>query len=397
MQKIQEKQPSANCLKGVNRVAVFRALQLGDLLCAVPALRALRTALPESRITLVGLPWAQEFVHRYHKYVDEFLEFPGFPGLPEREVDRDGFPRFIGAAQLAKFDLAIQMHGSGAIVNTLMALLGAKENAGYFATGDYCPNPQTFIPYPDQGNEVRRHLRLVNHLGAPYCGEELEFPLSHHDFKELANLPGANCLVPGEYVCIHPGARFFTRRWPAEDFAVTADSLAAQGWQVVITGSASERPLAESVAALMKSSVLNLAGETTFGSAAALVAGARLVITNDTGMSHLAAAVRTPSVVVVLSSNAEQWAPLDRQRHRVVLSSVSCRPCEHRICPIGFPCAHQIKPDIVLSAVDQLLTSHPSQTSMTYKVAPMKLSLPESAFEIGAEVGGEQLLAGEAS
>ncbi|HEX5442817.1 MAG TPA: glycosyltransferase family 9 protein [Pirellulales bacterium] len=336
------------------RVAVLRALQLGDLLCAVPALRALRGALPKARITLIGLAWAREFAERFNRYVDDFLELPGFPGLPEREFDSAAFLDFLAAAHKRRFDLAIQLHGSGSFVNPLTAMLGARHNAGYFVPGDYCPDPQRFLPYPNHLPEVRRHLALMEFLGAPPLGEELDFPVREADRDALAELGDARRLRRGEYVCIHPGARYLSRRWGAERFAAVADRLDAMGLQVVITGSRSEAELADAVATAMRRPSINLAGRTTLGSLAALLDNARLVVSNDTGISHVATGVHVPSIVVVTGSDPKRWAPLDRRRHRIISHRVDCQPCEHVICPIGHPCATELSPERVFEAAREL-------------------------------------------
>ncbi len=303
------------------RVAVLRALQLGDMLCAVPALRALRTALPESEITLVGLPWARALVDRFSAYVDSFLEFPGFPGMPEIPAQIARVPAFLTTAQACRFDLAIQMHGSGQISNPVLMLLGARLNAGFFLPGQYCPDPGRFLAFPEEEHEIWRLLRLLEFLGIANQGDELEFPLVDADREELAQQPEAAALAPGGYACIHPGARALYRRWPAERFAAVADTLSATGLRIVLTGSAEEQPITRAVAGTMHAPAINMAGRTSLGALGALLAGAALLVSNDTGLSHLAAALRTPSVILAPESQVMRWAPLDWSRHHVIAAT----------------------------------------------------------------------------
>lgn len=337
------------------RIAVLRALQLGDLLCAVPALRALRAALPEAQITLICLPWGRDFADRFSQYIDDFLEFPGFPGLPEREFAVERFPQFLSQAHAARFDLAIQMHGSGDFVNPLIALLGARLTAGYYVSGEWRPDADRFMAYPDDKPEVGRHLALMAFLGAPARGDWLEFPLHDKDYEELETVETARPLTPGQFVCIHPGARYQSRRWGAERYAVVADQLARRGFEVVITGSNAEAALARELCEAMTEPSINLAGRTTLGALAALLSRARLLISNDTGVSHVAAGLGLRSVVVVTGSDPHRWAPLDADLHRIVSHRVDCQPCEHVICPIGHPCATELTPERVLAVVEALL------------------------------------------
>ncbi len=316
------------------RVVILRALQLGDLLCALPAWRALRRALPQAHITLVGLPWAAGFVERFNAYLDSFIEFPGVPAFPEQPARLHLFPAFLAEVQQWEYDLALQMQGSGLVSNTLVSLFGARESAGFFPAGFYpgghCPDPDRYLQYPEGEPEIRRLLRLVEFLGFPSQGEALEFPLHREDWHSLnAALDEAGRRLPaGGYAVLHPGARSPERRWPVERFAAVGDGLARQGLQVVVTGSAAEAALAAELAARMQAPALNLAGRTDLGALAALLGEARLLVSNDTGLSHLAAALRIPSLVLFCASDPKRWAPLDQDRHRPVLNALQVSAAE---------------------------------------------------------------------
>lgn len=299
------------------RVVVLRALPgLGDLLCTVPALRALRAALPGAHLAVIGLPAAGLLGERFGHLVDEVLPFPGFPGLPEAPLDSARTVGFLEAAQRRRFDLALQLQGDGRVTNLLVALLGARLSAGFHPAGGWVPDRERYLPYPQRAREVRRPLALLAHLGVPAAGEGLELPLRDDDAAQAA--AALDGVEPGTYAVLHPGATEPARRWPPARFAAVADALTERGLVPVVTGTPAEREVVDAVRAAMRTPAVDLAGRTTLGALAAVVRDARLVVTNDTGMSHLAAAVRAPSVVVFLASDPARWAPLDAARHRAL-------------------------------------------------------------------------------
>lgn len=325
------------------KIAVFRALQLGDMLCAVPALRALHAEYPAARITLIGLPWARGFAARFRRYLHDFIEFPGFPGLPEQAPDAAALPGFLRACAAARFDLLVQMHGSGEITNPLAALMGARHTAGFYRAGGDCPDLERYVEWRDEEHEVLRYLRLMERLGVAPRGRALEFPLHPADWEEWSRLG----LSAGSYAVVHAGAQLPSRRWPAERFAQVADALAGQGLRVVLTGISAEAAIAENVRRRMKGPAQDLTGRTSLGGLAALVARARLVLANDTGISHIAAALGAPSVIVASGSDPRRWAPLERRLHRVLWHATECRPCGYAACPIGHPCALGVSAEAV--------------------------------------------------
>jgi ADP-heptose:LPS heptosyltransferase len=252
---------------------VLRALGLGDLLVAVPALRGLRRALPGHRI-LLAAPASLTPLAVLTGAVDELLPTAGLDDpLPVRAPA-----------------LAVNLHGRGP---QSTALLAATRPGLLWTHGGSGPR------WNEQRHEVRRWCDLVGAYGVPADPADLRLAL-----------PGAPSPAPGAVV-VHPGAAYPSRRWPVERFARVAAGLAADGERVVVTGGPAERDLAAAVAGaagLPASAVV--AGDTDLASLAALVASARLVVCGDTGVGHLATAYRTPSVLLFGPVTPARWGPL---------------------------------------------------------------------------------------
>lgn len=299
-------------LQDVQRITILRALKLGDLLCTVPAFRALRLAFPAAHITLAGLPWAAAFQERFPHYIDELAVFPGYPGLPEQEPDEQAFKAFMQRRQQANDDLVLQMHGNGSIVNDIVTQWNARYTAGFVPIGEAPPTP-LFTTYPEDVHEIHRHLQLLEHIGIPSTQTMLEFPLTSADrraFEALA-LPVGDY----EYICIHPGASVPERRWPTAYFAAMADYLASQGWKIILTGTAQEKALTAEVKGYMRFPAIDLAGGTSLGCMAQLIRNCRALVCNCTGVSHIAAATATPSLVISMDGEPHRWAPLHHYLH----------------------------------------------------------------------------------
>ena len=195
-------------------------------------------------------------------------------------------------------------------------------------------------------------IALTDFLGLPRAGDRLEFPLDDDERAEALDLLEHHHVTPGRFVCVHPGARLYTRRWPPEYFAVVAQEIAQRGFRVVLTGSSEEALLTRRVArALPPGAVVDLAGHTRLGIFAAMLAQARLLVSNDTGVSHVAAALGVPSIVVSCGADPRRFAPLDHALHEVLHHPVACRPCSFVHCPVGHACARKLTPDRVIARV----------------------------------------------
>jgi ADP-heptose:LPS heptosyltransferase len=261
------------------------------------------------------MPWAAGFVERFSKYFDRFIHFPGYPGLPEQPFDEQQFEQFLVTVRSQHFDLLLQMQGNGTIVNPLMFQLGANYVAGYYNDESFVDSP-LFMPYPEGEPELRRHLLLMQHLGIPGENEHLEFPLTKKDKKEFDNL-----LMPVQqqhYICLHPGSRGFWRQWPPQFFATIGDYCIEQGFSVVVTGTNEEIEITREVIKCMHHVPIDLTGKTSLGALAFLIKNSFMLISNCTGVSHIADALDTPSVIISMDREPERWSPLNKKLHRVI-------------------------------------------------------------------------------
>ena len=331
----------------IRKIAVFRALYLGDMLLAVPALRALRQHFPHAEITLIGLPWAASFVERYANYLDRFVEFAGYPGLREVDPCPERVQAFLQAQRAYEYDLAIQMHGSGLYSNAFVAELQAGMTVGYVPDqpGESGAKLTLCAPYPTERHEIYRNLGLVHLLGCRRLDPSLEFPLRAGDFREIEHILAALPRDNTPWIGLHVGAKYPARRWSPASFAELADALAHDlHASILLTGSAHERSIVQEVAARMTSRPLNLAGQTSLGGLAALLSQLDLFISNDTGPAHLAYGLDTPSITLFGPTDYQRWRPLAPHRHISLRAPVACSPCAYQVCPIDHRCLHRIKP-----------------------------------------------------
>ncbi len=361
----------------MKRIAVFRALQLGDLLVAVPAFRALRQHFPNAEITLIGLPWAASFVQRFSRYIDRFVEFVGYPGINEVAYDAQRTMRFLAEQRAYRYDIVVQMHGSGRTSNPFVLALGATCSVGYYE--NVAAGLTIEARYPDDQHEKWRNLKLVELLVQTLVVEadvsylsrlsiakqdvihlslqvRLEFPLFADDYAEADALLGPYLQGGKRIIGIHSGARPPARRWPVEYFANVADSLARQfDAQIVLTGGPGEEQTVQAVSDAMHFPALSLVGKTSLGGLAALMKRFELFISNDTGPSHIACAVDCPSITLFGPAEVRRWAPLGRERHSIMRQPVACSPCGYWECPIDHRCLRWLSPDVVLTKAREMM------------------------------------------
>ncbi|MEU1135132.1 glycosyltransferase family 9 protein [Streptomyces sp. NPDC005900] len=320
------------------RALVLRALGLGDLLTAVPALRALRRWLPDHEIVLAA--------------PERLAPAAAATGLVDRLLPASAPGRRVPAVLPwtgPPPDLAVDLHGNGPPSHLLLQRLRPRRLLAYAHPG----TPDIEGPvWRDDEHERERWCRLLTWYGVHADPDDLRIPG-----------PATPSPAPGAVV-VHPGADAGARRWPPERFAAVARRLRGDGHEVVVTAGAGEEATARRVAeeaGLAPGAVLGGAEDVPFDRLTALVAHARCVIVGDTGLAHLATALGTPSVVLFGPVAPRLWGPPPGPRHRALWhpdGDGAARPGDaHGLRPDER--LLRITPEEVLRAVRALPTGSP--------------------------------------
>ena len=313
-------------VRGVTKIAVLRANRLGDFVVTLPALTALRAAYPAAEIVLLGLAWHAAFLAGRPQPIDRVVVLPPCRGVGEAEDfvdDPAALDDCFAALAAERFDLALQLHGGGRFSNPFIRRVGARLTAG-LRTPEAAPLDR-WIPYLPYQHEILRFLEVIGLVGGG------PVPLAPQLAVTPDDLAAAERALPDDgrpLVALHPGATDPRRRWPPAHFAAVGDALAAAGARVVLVGAAEEGPLTAAVGGAMAAPAVDLAGALTLGGLAGLLARGRVVIGNDSGPLHLAAAVGTPTVGVYWGPNLIHYGPLTRATHRPFVSWRGAFPTE---------------------------------------------------------------------
>lgn len=340
----------------VSRVLVVKLRSIGDTVLCTPSLIALKRFLPNTEIDILLEDWVAPVL-------DGFDAVDNVISVGKGTAERLRVARLI---RRQKYDVAFNLHG-GTTATMFVRASGARHRVGYSSylysfLYDHLLSSASEYWGREKTHSAEQQLALLGFVGVPINDrpksrlvvsadaiQSMEGKFSVQPQGESAQIR------PGEFALLHPGTAFFTKRWPTENFARTAEFLAGKGLQTVAVGSKGEVKVLDD---LKRESTVPVKtfGDLTLPEITALASKAKIFIGNDSGIAHIAAAVGTPSVVVFGPSNRDHWRPWTDAPNEIVFEPLPCQPCPGYECKeFGDPkCILSISPSAVFAAVESV-------------------------------------------
>ena len=340
----------------IERLLIRGTNWIGDAVMSVPALREIRRIFPMARISLLVRPWVRD-VYSAAEFIDEIIEYD----KQELHKGWQGRRRLISEMKRCEFGLALLLqnafeaafHAWWAGIRLRVGY--ARDGRGFMLTHAVPVDPEVL-----KVHQGYYYLGILSGIGLfPPRSWQAGYPLSagigvrDSDREAAQSLLRSRGIGENEVIVgLNPGAFYGgAKRWLSDRYAAVADALAERySARIIILGSINERSIGEEIAGMMSRTALVLAGETTLGQLMGLLKQCRVLVTNDSGPMHLAAALDVPQVAIFGSSSDIATGPLS-SRAVVVKHPVDCSPCFRRECPIDFRCMTRISKDDVLVEV----------------------------------------------
>lgn len=370
--------------RDARRILAIRLDNLGDVLITTPAIHALKTSLPETEITLLASPVGAQAGRLDPDLADVIVyEAPWVDPWSRLPHDSDRERTMIETLRQGQFDAAVifTSYHQSSLPAAYLCYLGdipLRLAASIDAPGSLLTTRHRHPERPM--HEVERGLDLVGAIGCTADETDLVLrvpsQIQQRITRRLADFRGP-------LVVVHPGCSMPARTAPPEQFAAIISSLINElGATVILTGTNEERQLVAAVATgvpmAARQSIYPVAGELSFAELCGLIGAADLVVTNNTGPMHIAAAVKTPvAVLFALTNPPEQWGPW-RVPHRLLYHDVPCRLCYSRVCPYEQECLRGVPTAEVIRAAGELLATARYASS----------SLPGASRRLSPEIGG---------
>ncbi|HEU4684692.1 MAG TPA: lipopolysaccharide heptosyltransferase II [Nitrospira sp.] len=313
------------------RILFIKPSSLGDIVHAMPTFAVLRRLYPSAHLTwLVKREWAE--------VVDRIA---GVDQVWPVERGARGWLSQVPSLRARRFDAAVDLQGL--FRSAAMAWLsGAEERIGFANGREGSPwmyTTRVAVPAADL-HAVDRYLLVAQAMGAPIERPEFAFRIPVSDDEEVDRLLSRHGMKRGDrWVAVNVSARWPTKRWPAASFATLADRLHQEAEiPMIFIGSPGERADVAAVIGSMRRPAVNLAGAMSVGLLPAFLRQAALLITNDSGPMHIAAAVETPIVALFGPTSPARTGPYG-SGHSVLAHKIPCSPCFSRTCANSVPLA----------------------------------------------------------
>jgi heptosyltransferase-2 len=324
---------------------------VGDAVLAIPAMKAVREHFDKSRITLLVRPWVAG-LFAAAPFIDEVWSEARPSGVGD-------WTRITRDIRNRAFDLSLLLPNS--FESALMMYLGGvRERIGYATDGRRFMLTNAITPGDEAKHQVEYYLDLVKTLSQTAVIDRrysIEIQATDAERARARKLLGAGGIPESSsFLVLNPGAAYGSaKRWYEDRFATAADILAQEsGLHVAIVGSLGERPIAEQIRLHMKSRTAVLSGTTSLETLIGVLAESSLMITNDSGPMHIAAALGVPTVAIFGSTDERVTSPCG-PRTRIVKHAVECSPCLLRDCPIDHRCMKGVTVETVCRAARELL------------------------------------------